>query len=244
MKAIILKKSLFSEGNEILTMYTRESGKVRAVARSVKSPKSRLSYALQTLFYTELEILPNKKLGAITSVKPLEVFQGIYASPQKVAYAMYATEVLLKSTPDEEVNEEIFDLFLELLKHLDSSDSLKHASVDIFVLELLSLSGYALSVENCVVCGKALSKDLSFSNRRGGFVCKDSALKVSDAFVVSDMVYSVIAKYANKQSKQADYASIDEQTGDLAGEIHRIVESFAKHILERDLNASGLLGKL
>ena len=83
----------------------------------------------------------------------------------------------------------------------------------------------------------------TFSNRRGGFVCKGCALKVSDA-KEGYMVYSVIAKYANKQSKQADYARIDEQTGDLAGEIHRIVESFAKHILERDLNASGLLGKL
>ncbi|TSC66094.1 MAG: DNA repair protein RecO (recombination protein O) [Candidatus Doudnabacteria bacterium Gr01-1014_77] len=244
MKAIILKKNLFSEGNEILTMYTRESGKVRAVARSVKSPKSRLSYALQTFFFTELEVLPNKKLPAVTSVKPLEVFAGIYSNPQKVAYAMYATEVLLKSTPDEEVNEDIFDLFLEFLRHLDSSDALKHSCADIFVLELLALSGYRLSIENCVVCGKVLSKDISFSNRRSGFVCKGCALKVSDAFVVSDMTYLLIAKHANKQSKQADYASIDAESGDLSGEVHRIVESFAKHILERDLNASGLLGKL
>lgn len=244
MKAIILKKNLFSEGNEILTMYTRELGKVRAVARSVKSPKSKLAYALHTLFFTELEILPNKKLAAITGVKPLEVFQNIYANPQKVAYAMYATEVLLKSTADEEENSEIFDLFLELLRHIDVSVHLKHVCADIFVLELLALSGYALTVHSCVLCAKKLVGDISFSNRKGGFVCKDCALKTSDASRVSSPVYSLIAKHANLQSKQKDYEEIDREASEFAGEVHRITESFAKHILERDLNTSGLLGKL
>lgn len=244
MKAIILKKNLFSEGNEILTMYTRELGKVRAVARSVKSPKSKLAYALQTLFFTELEMLPNKKLAAITGVKPLEVFQNIYANPQKVAYAMYATEVLLKSTADEEENTEIFDLFLELLRHVDRSKHLKHVCVDIFVLELLALSGYALTVHSCVLCAKKLTEDISFSNRKGGFVCKDCALKVSDASRVSEPVYLLIAKHANLKSTQEDFEEIDNGALEFAGEVHRITESFAKHILERDLNTSGLLGKL
>lgn len=225
-------------------MYTRELGKVRAVARSVKSPKSRLAYALQTLFFTELELLPNKKLAAITGVKLLEVFQNIYASPQKVAYAMYATEVLLKSTADEEENSEIFDLFLELLRHIDTSKHLKHVCADIFVLELLALSGYALTVHSCVLCGKKLSGDISFSNRKGGFVCKDCALKVSDSSRVSQPVYLLIAKHANLQSKQKDFEEIDTEASGFAGEVHRITESFAKHILERDLNTSGLLGKL
>ena len=244
MKAIILKKNLFSEGNEILTMYTRELGKVRAVARSVKSPKSKLAYALQTLFFTELEMLPNKKLAAITGVKPLDVFQNIYANPQKVAYAMYATEVLLKSTADEEENTEIFDLFLELLRHVDRSKHLKHVCVDIFVLELLALSGYALTVHSCVLCAKKLTEDISFSNRKGGFVCKDCALKVSDASRVSEPVYLLIAKHANLKSTQEDFEEIDNGALEFAGEVHRITESFAKHILERDLNTSGLLGKL
>ncbi len=244
MKAIILKKNLFSEGNEILTMYTRELGKVRAVARSVKSPKSKLAYALQTLFFTELEMLPNKKLAAITGVKPLEVFQNIYANPQKVAYAMYATEVLLKSTADEEENTEIFDLFLELLRHVDRSKHLKHVCVDIFVLELLALSGYALTVHSCVLCAKKLTEDISFSNRKGGFVCKDCALKVSDASRVSEPMYLLIAKHANLKSTQEDFEEIDNGALEFAGEVHRITESFAKHILERDLNTSGLLGKL
>ena len=151
---------------------------------------------------------------------------------------------MLKSTADQEENSEIFDLFLELLRHLDVSAVSKHVCTDIFVLELLALSGYALSAKNCVLCGKKLSENVSFSNRRGGFVCESCALKISDALKVSNSVYTLVSKHANLQSQQKDFEEIDQEGAEFSAEIHRLVVSFAKHILERDLNASELLGKL
>src|SRR5579884_2891176 len=77
MHSIILKKSSFSEGSEIITMYTREHGKVRGFARSIKSPKSKLAFGLQPLFYSDVDLVRTKKNFVFKGVKPLNTFKDL-----------------------------------------------------------------------------------------------------------------------------------------------------------------------
>jgi DNA repair protein RecO (recombination protein O) len=238
MQAIILKKNIFSEGNEIITMYTRELGKVRAVARSIKSPKSKLSYGLQGLFHTDVDILLSKQLSTIKGVKALNTFTNIYSNEKKILLAFYAVEIILKSTADEEPNEQLFDLFLNFLSHLDQSNRENHPCADIFVLNALALNGYALNYDKCAMCGKDLLEEVYFSNRKSGFVCAECGEKSTDGKRVSKNLYSALTT-----SPDLDYESLDQQRFD-SSELHKLTESFATHILERNLNAAGYLGTL
>lgn len=214
MKAIILKKTPFSETNEVVTMYTRELGKVRAVARAVKSPKSRLAYALHSLFYTEVELLPSKKMQSVIGVKPVKAFSGIYADDNKAVLALYATEVLLKATADEQPNPRLFDAMLEFLEHLDVSarNSPGHLCADAFILRILGLCGYGLTAEN-------------IRNFRG----------------VPENLPAFISKSENASLEALDSENVPARA---AGELHKFVETFAQNVLERNLNAAGLLGTL
>lgn len=142
MLSIILKKTPFSETNEVITLYTREQGKVRAVARAVKSPKSKLAYALQPLYYSDVELLPSKNMPAVIGVKQLDTFKNIQDDLNRIYAAMFATEVVLKSTADEQSNENLFDLYLEFLKHLDSADQSKHSCTFAFGIKAMALIGY------------------------------------------------------------------------------------------------------
>jgi DNA repair protein RecO (recombination protein O) len=250
MQAIILKKNIFDEGNEIITMYTRELGKVRGVARSIKSPKSRLSFGLQSLFYTDVDLLPSRKLATIKGVKALNTFPNIYFNPDKVYLALYATEILLKSTADEQPNEDLFDLYHQFLEHLNSTNEEgveaiegAHSCADLFALKSLALNGYALSYNTCIFCSKNLNTseevtDLYFSNRKGGFVCSDCSGKVVDAKKVSADIYQLLF--------DSDNLSFDEidQRGLKLTELRKLSESFIVHILERNLNTSSYLGTL
>ncbi|MDB4940414.1 MAG: repair protein RecO [Candidatus Doudnabacteria bacterium] len=246
MQAIILKKNIFDEGHEIITMYTRELGKVRGVARSIKSPKSKLSFGLQSLFYTDVDILPSRKLATIKGVKALDTFSNIYNDGDKVYLALYATEVILKSTADEQPNEELFDLYLEFLQHLDKSTSSEHACADLFALQSLALNGYALSYNKCAICGKDLiqssedsaAQQLFFSNRKSGFVCSDCVEKVTDAQNVSIVLYKALS-----DAKSIDFKQIDRSNLDLK-ELRKLTESFLTYILERNLNTPSYLGTL
>jgi DNA repair protein RecO (recombination protein O) len=240
MQAIILKKNIFSEGNEIITMYTRELGKVRAVARSIKSPKSKLSFGLQNLFHTDVDILLSKNLSTIKGVKAIETFTDIYSDPAKAGLALYAAEIILKSTPDEQPNPQLFDLFLSFLQHLNSSSASNHHCADFFALEALAVSGYALDFKNCVICGKDLAAEqkIFFSNRKSGFVCAADAAGVSDAGVISNSIYSALASNRHDDFDQLDRLDLSKT------ELRRLAQSFAEHILERNLNAADYLGTL
>lgn len=248
MQAIILKKNIFDEGNEIITFYTREQGKVRAVARAIKSTKSKLAHGLEQLFHTEVEILPNHKLPLIVGVKPLSTFKNLRQDLQKVYAALFAAELILKSTADEQRNEKLFDDFLALLQHLDqeehsssqSSLDSTHLCSDIFALRLLALTGYALTFEQCAICGKDLSSEskIFFSNRKGSFICENDSQKIVDAQRVSLELYQFLRTIDSQ-----DYTEIDENK--VAPQpLHAFVDAFATHILERNLNASKYLATL
>ncbi len=53
--SIILKKQAFKEADELITVYTKEAGKLRVLAKSIKSPKSKLQHGLQVLFLVKIE---------------------------------------------------------------------------------------------------------------------------------------------------------------------------------------------
>ncbi len=240
MQAIILKKNIFSEGNEIITLYTKELGKVRAVAKSVKSPKSRLAFALQNLFYTDVDLLLSKKLSTIKGVKPLDTFPSIYSDSEKIVLALYATEIILKSTADEQPNEPLFESYLQLLRHLNESNSKVHLCSDFFVLRALALNGYALEYENCALCGREMgeSEQVYFSIRKGGFVCEQDADKATDAQSLSHNLYLAL-----RQNQDTEFNTVDN-LGIENDELHKLVQGFATYILERDLNTPEYLGKL
>ena len=86
-----------------------------AAFRSVKLIKSKLAFGLQTLFYSEVEIAGAGKMPIITGVRVLEHFKNLRENHKLVNYALFATELVLKSTADEQPNAELFDYFLDFL---------------------------------------------------------------------------------------------------------------------------------
>ena len=235
MQAIILKKNVFSEGNEIVTFFTRELGKVRAVARGVKSNKSKLGFALETLFYSEIELVHSRNLHTITGARPLEVFKSLRQHLALVYKAFYASELLIKSSADEHPNPELFDLFLSLLRHLDQNKPARHYCVELFILKALDLSGYGLDLTHCLSCRRKLLSSQSFSKDKGGFLCSDCAVKTTDTMTVSAALLKYLLAVYKLPFEQIDLFG-SENSVDL-GQLHDLSNSFAVHILERNLNA-------
>lgn len=250
MQAIILKKQAFSEGNEIITMYSRELGKVRGIARAAKKPLSKLAFGLQEFFCSDVELARGqggnqKQSFSIIGVKPLETFKNIRENQLALSRAFYAAELILKSTADEQPNSELFDYFFEYLKHLNDQpdQNSEHSCINLFTFHALALTGYEVNFGNCVVCGKPLtdSKQIFFSNRKGGFVDSDCATKVSDAKLVSQSVFELLNKQASLLSQQinaSDYAAFDQQAQTVPQkELIGLSKAFAEHMLERDLKS-------
>jgi len=140
--AIILKKQAFNEADEIITFFTKEAGKVRGLAKSVKSPKSKLQQMLQALFVVNISLAGNK-LPQIIVAEAVKVFSGLRENLEALKRAFYAAELILKFTPDEQINQKLFeDLenFLEILNTEVSEEFMDLALVK-FKLEALGALG-------------------------------------------------------------------------------------------------------
>jgi DNA repair protein RecO (recombination protein O) len=248
MQGVILKKSVFSEGNEIVVIYTEELGKVRAVARAVKSSKSKLAFALQSLFLSDIDLSPSRSksnLYTITGDKSIEAFQGIRADLKKAYAGFYAAELVMKSTPEEEPNPGIFNLLVGYLKHLDqehaatNSEELSYPCNDVFTLKVLGESGYAIRLDNCVSCSAALKdQDVEFSSRRGGFLCPLCAEKTTDTSFDALGTRKFLSENMDKSFDELDKVKISlaDQTV-----LHNLAQGYARYILERNLNAAKYL---
>jgi|GEM_PF-1592346 len=246
IEAIILKKNVFSESNEIVTMYSRELGKVRGVARAIKKLQSKLAFGLQQLFYSRIEIVDRRKRLTIIGAKPLETFKNMRERRQAVHAALYAAELVLKSTADEQPNQELFDYFLKFLKHLDRSEEPEHQCYNFFGWHVLALTGYKVDPKICVVCSRPLNSEnpIFFSNRKSGFVCHLCAPKVSDLKKINLKIYQFFAEATENPEDfvAQDHLFSDQQNrADLRSEVQTLASSFIEFILERELKSARYL---
>ncbi len=243
MLAVILKKNIFAEGSEVVTLYSRDEGKVRAVARSVKSAKSKLSFGLQDLFLSDVEVavssgaMRSHSLPVITGVKPLNTFMHLRESDVAVHLALYATELLLKSTPDHEPQPSLYEHFVSYLEHLDSVHAHPMCRT-CYTLKFLELIGYGLDLEHCAACKKRLPEDSSdtayFSTAKSGFVCAADAANSFGAKPVSAAALRLLASTAAQGFAEQDAAAESLPEQDLHA-VSSVIQDFAIHVIEREL---------
>ena len=138
---IILKRHPFGEADELLTIYTREFGKIRAKAVSVRKPLSKLSGHLQSLNEIEFETA-GTKIPILISVRALSVNTYLRQNLRKFGYALVGIETLYRLTGDQQGNAEAYDELRAFLKNLGETRD-ENLALRKFQLNLLAVSGYA-----------------------------------------------------------------------------------------------------
>ena len=143
----MLKKQNYRETDQIITIWTRELGKVRVLARGVRKSSSKLSGSLQDLSWVNFEV--TGKFPTLISASVIRNFRGIHSNLAKVAPACYACELLLKMTADEHPEKRAFDLLIEFLSELSSSDTefAAYTMIDIYALNLAEILGFGRPAE-------------------------------------------------------------------------------------------------
>jgi DNA repair protein RecO (recombination protein O) len=145
LTGIILKKQNYKEADQIVTLWTREAGKVRVLARSLRKPSSKMNYACQNLAEIEIDMTGNH-LPTLIGVKVKQQFQSLHQDLKKAAIAFYAAELMLKITADEQPNTIAYDLLAEFLQCLDRLDySVKYYPLlECFSVKLLDTLGFKI----------------------------------------------------------------------------------------------------
>ncbi len=146
---IILRKQNYREADQILTIWTKEEGKVRLMGRGLRLPKSKLSYSVQDLSLAEIEAAGRGSIPTLIAAKPIRIFASLRQDLKKMAVGFYAAEMMMKMTADESPNLPAFELLLALLDKVDqtASSEVNPETGDLFALDLAEALGFGTPVK-------------------------------------------------------------------------------------------------
>ena len=154
-EAIVLRTHKLGEADRIITLLTRQHGRVRAVARGVRRTTSRFGSRLEPFMHVDLQLSEGRSLDHITQAETLTPFHGGIGGD----YERYTAGTVMLETADRLVAEERepslqqFLLLVGGLRVLASGDRSPSQVLDSYLLRSLSVAGYAPSFDACARCG-------------------------------------------------------------------------------------------
>lgn len=174
--ALVLRVTEFSETSSIVTLFTREFGKVRGLAKGARRPKGPFDAALDLLCICRIVFLrkSSEGLDLLTEAKLERRFRGRGAQLSALYAGYYVAELLSDLTDDYDPHPELFDLAERTLLDLSKSGSVA-VLVLRFEVVTLRLLGHFPSLSQCVECGRPVPRTntVFFSQLSGGVLCAD-----------------------------------------------------------------------
>jgi len=170
--AVVIRTQKLGEADRIVTLFSREHGRIRAVAKGVRRTKSKFGARLEPASYVDIQLYTGKTFDVVTQVESLENFGDVLASDyQKWTIASAILEASERFTSHEgEPALQQFLLLTGALKALAHESHDPSLILDAYLLRSLSVAGYAPSLTICSRC-EAPGPHKYFSLVGGGSVC-------------------------------------------------------------------------
>jgi DNA repair protein RecO (recombination protein O) len=173
-QALVIRTTDWSESSRIATLWTREFGKVRALAKGGRRLKSSFESALDLLTSCSI-VLVRKTSGSLdllTEALVVERFAQLRRDLQALYAAYYVAELLNDWTEDYDPHPALFDEALETLRQVGQPGVMTGPRMARFELTLLRELGYGPALDACAGCtGPITGPQLAFSAAAGGMVC-------------------------------------------------------------------------
>src|SRR5687768_9809563 len=91
-EAIVLRRTDFGEADRLLTLFSRELGKIKAIAKGARKPQSRKTGHVELFMRTQFLIAQGRDLDIITQAEMVEGYQALREDLVRTTYASYAVE--------------------------------------------------------------------------------------------------------------------------------------------------------
>lgn len=169
VEAILVAVRDWGESDKIVTLFSREQGKIIAFANGSRRPKSPLAGGMQMFTHLEVTLAPGKNCDSVKQCEIKHAFRHLQEDFNGMAYGAFIAELTSELCPERQPEPHVFDLLLEVLHILTVRNPRMVAMA--WAWQLLSITGYSPEFENCTVCGQIVYFPAYFSFASGGCVC-------------------------------------------------------------------------
>jgi DNA repair protein RecO (recombination protein O) len=168
--AIVLGVADYREADRLVTLFCRDLGKIRGVARGAKRSIRRFGGALESFALLSVELVPSEGLAQLRSADIGTIFPAIRRDLPKIALAGYACELVESLVPEGMPYPRLFRLLVAYLERLDSAAATR-SDRRFFEINLLNILGYRPPLDECGRCGVGLAGRERLFAGAGGMVC-------------------------------------------------------------------------
>ena len=170
---IVIRSVDFSETSKVVTLFTRELGKLGAMAKGARRAKSSFEGSLDVLSVCRIGVIrkPSAELDLLTDARLEERFAGLGRDLQALYAGFFIAELLDALTQPHDPHPTLFDAATAALRalHLGTPPWLGATA---FALRTLGEVGYGLALDACCGCGKATTEERpAFAANHGGLLC-------------------------------------------------------------------------
>jgi DNA repair protein RecO (recombination protein O) len=239
-EAIIIKKTKLGEADRILTLFTPRLGKVPAVAKGVRRPRSKMSGHLELLTHSLISLARGKNIDTVTNTRTINSFLPLKSDLELTSYALYATELVNQFAAENLENEPLFALLLQTLQRLERGGD-NELVLRYFELHLLNETGYRPQLEHCVSCRSPLKETTnSFCPGAGGMLCP-ACRQDQISYPLSAGAQKVLILLQNNDYSIASEIKLDPE---LARQLEMVMRNYLRYLLEREIKSAVWLDTL
>lgn len=172
--AVVLRVTKLGEADRIVTMLTRHSGRVRAVAKGVRRTKSKFGGRLEPFSHVDLQLYAGRNLDIVIQAESLDAFGSVIAAD----YSKYTVATAIAETAQRLTSEErepslrLYLLLVGALRALADTGRDPSLVLDSFLLRAMALAGWAPALTECATCNRP-GPHAAFHVAAGGLLCQD-----------------------------------------------------------------------
>lgn len=242
VEAVVIRHSDFGEADRLLTLYTREHGKVRAIAKGARKIASRKAGHLEPFTRVKLQLARGRDLFLVTQAETIEAYLPLREDLALTGYAAYALELLDRFVPDEEAaSPSLYRLLTDTLSRL-ADRPLPWLTIRVYEMRLLDFLGFRPQLFECVNCESEIrAEDQYFSASLGGVVCPRCGQGLPGLWPVSVEALKYLRHFQRSAYAEAIRARPSMET---RREIETLMQGYFQHLLERELHTPGFLKRV
>ncbi|MFC0188146.1 DNA repair protein RecO [Fictibacillus aquaticus] len=238
-EGIVIKTVPYGESNVIVTLFTREAGKIGVMARGAKKTKSRLSSVVQLFTYGMYVFQKGSGLGTLNQGEVLESFRSIREDLIKTSYSAYISELLDKVAEGNKKNPYLFEHFYQSLRFIDEGTDPEIITL-LFEMKMLMIGGVKPQVSQCVQCGTQ-EGDFVFSVREGGFLCSRCMHQDPYHLKLSAGAVKILYLFSNLDISRLGNVSVKKET---KKELRAVMDAYMEEYLGVFLKSKKFLNQL
>ena len=241
VEAIVLKHSDFGEADRMLTLFTREKGKLKAIAKGARKTRSRKAGHVEPFSQVSLQLAKGRNLYIVSQAEAIHTHAGLAEDLVRLGYASYIVELLERFSVEEDENGALYSLLRDSLDRLEIRDQ-EQLAVRYYEIRLLDLLGFRPELHVCLNCEKEIkAEDQYFSSQMGGVLCPNCSPLDTSAQPISMGALKYLRHFQRSTYADALKANMEAE---IQFELETLMNHYLTYLLEKKLNSPQFLRRM